>query len=121
MLDSTGLNIVKQGHEILSKYHSEIQSPLPENKTPENLKKLNNVDFLYRNLDCAVIETIHQIRKDKKLEEYDSVRGVFWEGNDLYENAGFKEKNHIQICIRNPNCIKGVFLPREFNDDFKNP
>jgi len=27
--------------------------------------------------------------------------------------AGFKEKNHIQICVRNRNCIKGYFLPRE--------
>ncbi|HYE54151.1 MAG TPA: hypothetical protein VD996_04880 [Chitinophagaceae bacterium] len=25
---------------------------------------------------------------------------------------GFHEKNHIQLCIRNPNCIKGYFLPR---------
>ena len=22
-------------------------------------------------------------------------------------------RNHIQICIKNPNCIKGFFIPRE--------
>ena len=44
------------------------------------------------------------------------MRGVFWEGEDLYENAGFKEKNHIQICVRNSNCIKGFFIPREADD-----
>ena len=55
---------------------------------------------------------------NKKLNksEYDSVRGVFFEGSDLYENAGFKEKNHIQIAIRNQNCIKGFFIPREFDE-----
>jgi hypothetical protein len=25
------------------------------------------------------------------------------EGEELYPSAGFKEKNHVQICIRNPN------------------
>ena len=40
---------------------------------------------------------------------FDSARGVFVEGEALYPNAGFNEKNHIQICIRNPNCIKGFF------------
>ncbi len=31
----------------------------------------------------------------------------------LYPNAGFKTHNHIQLCIINPDCIKGVFLPRD--------
>lgn len=36
-----------------------------------------------------------------------------WEGGELYPGSGFREKNHIQIAIINPNCIKGFFLPRE--------
>jgi len=55
-------------------------------------------------------------RADAKLPSYDSVKGVFTEGEELYNNAGFKEKDHIQICIRNPNCIKGYFLPRILNN-----
>ncbi len=121
LLDSTGLEIIKNGYEILKKNHEKIESPLPINKTPKDLKNINKVDFLYRYLDCAVIETVHILRKEQKFESYDSVRGVFWEGNELYENAGFKEKNHIQVCIRNPNCIKGVFLPREFDENYTNP
>lgn len=62
---------------------------------------------------CAVIETAHGIAKQLGKPEYDSVRGVFFEGNDLYKNAGFKEKNHIQIAVRNQNCIKGFFIPRD--------
>lgn len=52
---------------------------------------------------------------------YDSVRGVFWEGKPLYPNAGFAEKNHIQICVCNPNCIKGYFLPRGIDKAYPNP
>jgi hypothetical protein len=71
-----------------------------------------------RDLDCAVFETIHKIRKEENDPVYDSIRGVFWEGEELYPNAGFREKDHIQICIRNPNCIKGYFLPRQLDKRF---
>ena len=45
----------------------------------------------------------------------------FWEGHSLYPNAGFAEKNHIQICVCNPNCIKGYFLPRGIDTAYPNP
>jgi hypothetical protein len=86
---------------------------IPENKSGGSL-----TDLLLRDLDCAVIEFLHQSRVDLALKPYDSVKGVFQEGKELYPNAGFKEKNHIQICIRNPNCIKGFFLPRIENEKF---
>lgn len=45
----------------------------------------------------------------------------FWEGKPLYQGTDFKEKNHLQVCVRNPNCIKGFFLPRELNTDWSSP
>lgn len=56
-----------------------------------------------------------------KLAPYDSVRSFFLEGSELYPDAGFREKNHIQICVCNKNCIKGFFLPREMDDNHPNP
>ena len=58
-----------------------------------------------------MIELLHE-KNRKAGYNFDTVRGLFFEGDDLYPNAGFKAKNHIQICVRNPNCIKGYFLPR---------
>jgi len=104
------LCLLKSGYDVLKTAMESIEKRLPENKNVGN-----SSDLLLRELDCAVIETIHMVRKNNSLHTYDSVRGVFWEGEDLYPNAGFKEKNHIQICVRNPNCIKGYFLPRELN------
>lgn len=66
-------------------------------------------DLLLRNLDCAVINHLHAIQADQGLKPYDTVRGVFLEGGRIYADAGFHEKTHIQICVRNPDCIKGVF------------
>lgn len=84
--------------------------------------KLNKVpkgsitdDLLLRYLDCSVIEALHDFNKAKGYEEYDSVRAGFWEGKEIYQTAGFRERNHIQLCVRNPQCILGLFLPDGYN------
>lgn len=90
-------------------------------KLPTNEYRDDSGYFLKRNLDCAVIETLHSLKKKKEERAFDSVRGVFVEGKELYPTAGFREKNHIQLCIRNPNCIKGYFHPQEFSSDYLIP
>jgi len=114
LLDSEYLSLLKIGYEELKKSEKEYSAEIPE-----NLPLKENGDLLKRYLDCAVIETVHQFNEDRKLNEFDSVRGVFFEGNELYPNAGFKENNHIQIAIRNPNCIKGYFVPRELDKSYQ--
>jgi hypothetical protein len=81
--------------------------PLPENKR----WVANDIDFKKCELDCAVIRYAIEAAKDIGIE-YDSVRAAFWEGEELYPSAGFKQYNHIQLAILNPDCIKGIFLPR---------
>ncbi|NDW19874.1 hypothetical protein D0T53_13295 [Dysgonomonas sp. 216] len=100
---------------------------------PQNKNIPGNFDLLKRNLDCQVIQTVHALNelpvenKDNgttekiKYSPFDTVRGVFWEGDELYPGAGFKEKNHIQISIINFNCIKGFFIPRSLEKTFVNP
>ena len=73
----------------------------------------NHPDRLRRNLDCAVIRRLHSILEDQDLAPVDTLRGVFIEGKPVYPGAGFDEKTHIQVVVRNPDCIKGVFrVPR---------
>lgn len=104
LLEARALSYLKSIYESFVTVSSQAGNPLPENR-PFKI----GADLIFRHLDCAVIEYLHAARKESGEQEYDTVRGVFFEGDDLYENAGFKEKNHIQICVRNPNCIKGYF------------
>ena len=108
LLDSEYLKVIKKAFDFLLESEKKYGKKIPKNIV--NIKG----ELLCRNLDCAVIEATHQLN-NKLGSKYDSVRGVFFEGEDLYEDAGFKEKNHIQIAIRNPNCIKGYFIPRELD------
>lgn len=88
---------------------------------PKNTDIGKSKDKLMRRLDCAEIETAHQINEEANERAFDSVKGVFWEGEELYPGAEFREKDHIQICVRNPNCIKGLFLPRKLDHRYLNP
>lgn len=94
---------------------------LPKNK---DIPKDKYHDLIKRELDCAVIEYMHQkiheqIQSDlaskgyTEYKHFDSVRGLFTEGGPAFEGAGIQAKNHIQVCLLNLNCIKGFFLPRK--------
>lgn len=102
LLEASALQQLKTAYDLLKSHRGD---EMPENK--------GGVDMLMRHLDCAVIETVHLLRafpvNDITLPDYDTVRGAFWEGAELYPGAGFKEKNHVQICVRNLDCIKGYF------------
>lgn len=70
-------------------------------------------EFRARFLDCAVFEYLHASREIDGLPAFDTVRGFFVEGIELYPGAGLRDQDHIQICVRNPRCVKGYFLPKD--------
>ncbi|WP_379992932.1 hypothetical protein [Dyadobacter subterraneus] len=100
-LDTDYLRLVQYSYQSLELIASKFELELPVNRSGKGTK-----DLVLRNLDCAVIEHLHSIQQASKFRPFGSARGVFVEGAELYPGAGFHEKNHVQICIRNPNCIK---------------
>lgn len=101
-LDLTSASAVKQvrdAYDELMRILEKGGGPLPE----------NSQDLLRRNLDCAVIRHLHNVRERNDDIPIETLRGVFIEGDSLYPNSGFYAKTHIQVCVRNPDNIKGVF------------
>lgn len=84
-------------------------APLPQNRDPRGH---GQGDKLLRFLDCAVIQRIHSLIAIEGLEPFDTVRGLFVEGEPVYPNARFHEKTHTQIAVLTSACIKAVFVPR---------
>jgi hypothetical protein len=74
--------------------------------------KNRGLDLRARYLDCAVMESLHQLRQEEGKPAFDTVRGFFIEGRELYDGAGFRELDHIQICVRSLDQIIGFFWPR---------
>ena len=121
LLDSRYVNLLKNSYELMANSYKAVAKELPQNKSLRN--DVYN-DKILRILDCTVIEYMHsqiyeQYKEDinlkgfSDLKIFESTRCVFTEGGPAYEGAGIFEKSHIQICIRNPDCIKGFFNPRK--------
>ena len=116
LTDSASSKILKLGYDLLK-----LRCDIVGNELPENIPSQKSKDVLLRNLDCAVIQRIHDYNRSANGTEFDSVRGVFTEGKAVYPGAQFLEKTHIQICICNPNCIKGYFAPIAPNSNYAMP
>lgn len=120
-LDSKYIRLIQNHYTSFKDLNDILGDELPKNR---NLKNDPNGDMLLRELDCAVIEYMHQSILETWIKEikdfgssstrnFDTTRGVFTEGGAAFDGAGIFEKSHIQVCVRNPNCIKGFFIPRE--------
>lgn len=103
LLDSGALSEMKVAHGIFS--DALVASGA---KSPQNV---SGPDRRARYLDCAVIKTMQKLRDDQGVPPYDTLRGAFWEGQELYPGAGFSEKGHVQIAVVNPRSILGYFRP----------
>lgn len=119
--DSEFIDILSSYYELMKVDLSVAGKEVPKNR---DLPKDEYHDLIFRELDCAVIEYLHQkideqIKRDiarKGYSEYkyfDTIRGIFTEGGPAFDGAGIQTRNHIQVCIRNLNCIKGFFIPRK--------
>ncbi len=100
--------MLRLAYEAFYKVQAAAGVAMPVNRSPRGAV---DPDRLLRYLDCAVIRHLHRINDTNPATRFDTVRGMFPEGDDLYPGAGFKEKNHIQIAVRTMDCIKGFFLP----------
>lgn len=114
LTNRSDLELVRDAHMAYVKTQEKAGLPIAENKS---IAGQPDQDRLLRYLDCAVIKHLHyiidnQASSSSQLKPYDTVRGMFTEGDNLYPGAGFKEKAHTQIAVVNLDCIKGFFFPR---------
>lgn len=120
LTDSRFTQLVRGFFLLMKDAYEKADKPMPANKDSQDDE---HKDRLMRVLDCAVIQYMHSTIEEAYFQEcaskgysslklFDSVRGVFTEGGLIYDGAGIYAKSHIQLCIRNPNCIKGFFNPR---------
>lgn len=96
-------------HQALKRAYDLYAALLPQES--ERKQNRGGRDRLLRSLDCAILQLVHSTMEAGGEMPFDSVRCAFEEGAPSFPGAGIFDKTHIQICIRNPLCIKGYFLP----------
>lgn len=98
LLDTQHTMMLKACHED---YLQTAPRPLPVNK-----------GFMHR-LDCASINYALPWIEQIWNHRFQTVRGVFQEGQPVFSGSDIREKSHIQITVRDPSCILGYFKPRQ--------
>lgn len=108
------LEILRRAYDSYAEMQDRSGLQLPENR---DVAADPHRDRLKRHLDCAVVKHLHEMIDDARADgmmiaPFDTVRGMFAEGGELYPGAGFRVKNHIQIAVVNLDCVLGIFIPR---------
>ena len=103
LADRNCLEYLRQAHRHLTSTCEQQHVALPQNTGPF---------FGNRKLDCAVFESVHDLRQIRNLPAFDTVAAYFVEGEELYPGAAVRALDHVQICVRNPARVLGYFLPR---------
>jgi hypothetical protein len=107
----SGISAVKLAYDKFIITSNSDGVPIPANL---DLARNPSGDKILRRLDCAVMNYLYEIAEteqesDPQIQPYATVRAMFPEGSELYPGAGFREKTHIQVCVRESEQIFGVF------------
>jgi hypothetical protein len=104
LLDTRFTDTVATDYPVWEATMRMLAVPLPVNAgaTP---------DLKLRRLDCAVLNWMLDAHASRASVVYDSVRGGFAEGLAVFPGSGLQRETHVQVAIRNPSCILGVFRP----------
>jgi len=103
LVESSALKVLSSSYRRFKMTWEEKGAVMPVNKN-------NN-----RALDCSVIEYVHRSNLLTNKQPYDTVRCAFPEGGEVYPTSNISSRLHIQVCVRNDDCIKGFFIPRLLN------
>ena len=101
LLNEAQTSLLEESYQNLAQNFSQKGLTLPKNRgTGLKRRELGNLVINNRLDELKVVGV-----------EYDTVREAFLEGDPAYPGAGFARESHIQIAVRNPACILGVFRP----------
>ena len=108
------LELLRQMYDQFVDQQNEAGLELPRNR---GVRGDPHDDRILRYLDCAIIRHLHSVIESVPVSNggapaFETVRGMFTEGGELYPGSGFRAQTHVQIAVRSLACIKGVFRPR---------
>lgn len=108
LTDTTATGQLRAWHEDLEAAMADAEQEMPENRAASG----GDHDLLRRYLDCAVLNFgLDNTDREHGRTVYQTVRGVFVEGVPAYQGARIMTKTHVQIAVRDPDCILGYFRP----------
>lgn len=109
LLVRENIELVAAAYASLQQLKRRLGESLPRNRTPRGGR---SADKLLRIGDCEVINHLHRLidKGSDGVAPFDTVRGVFVEGERIYPTSGLHRQTHLQVAVRRSEAIKGAFL-----------
>ena len=114
LTDTWATDLLKEGYEALRLVREEQGKAMPRNESGVGAAP---GDRLLRPLDCAVIDMLNRLNDEAAKADpggrrpFQTVRGVFEEGEEAFPGACIRTRTHVQIAVRDMACILGYFRP----------
>lgn len=106
LLDTANTQLLRKWYGEFRETARQNRATLPVNRDAPRGRRGEKV---LRYLDRAVIDfTVSHVAEAEKIF-YQTVRGVFLEGEPAYPGSKIALKSHIQIAVRDPACIVQFF------------
>jgi hypothetical protein len=107
LLDTANTRLLSALYPEFPRFTRESGESMPQNEPAPGKQ---DGDYVLRFLDCAMIKyALDKFAAQGKV--YQTVRGIFVEGEPAFLGAGIMLKSHIQVCVRDARCIVGFFRP----------
>jgi len=108
LVSRQSVELLRQAYQLYERQQMQVELRLAQNLQAPGRPDPDNI---LRFLDCAVIRFLHGMIAEQDRAPFDTVRGLFTEGDAVYPGSGFKNQSHTQVAVRNPACILGIFKP----------
>lgn len=103
------MELLVVGYQIFEIFKKISGKPIPENLAGFK----DDIDKIKRYKDCEVVNFVYNFYcskyavnpGEKQNKKFEVIRSAFSEGNQIYPGTCWTEKQHIQLCVRNINCI----------------
>jgi hypothetical protein len=109
LLDTANTRLLGKWFTKFRRFFRQKGLQMPQNRDAAGSRRGDKV-LRYR--DCAVIDyTLRNLAQTDGIT-YQTVRGVFLEGKPAFPGSKIALKSHIQIAVKDPACIVGIFEPK---------
>ena len=108
LLDTTHTQLLADLFPLYRQAWEQTGRHLPANRS---VGKQNPTDVVLRNLDCAVVNWCLDFLEQEEKQHYHTVRGLFSEGDPVFDGSKILSKSHVQIAVRDETAIVGYFKP----------
>jgi hypothetical protein len=99
LLDTRYTKTLAEAHEAFVDTRRQSHLAIPHNRG------------LLHDLDCSVINFALPRLESVTGVRFQSVRGCFQEGVPAFAESEIRMKSHVQVAVRDPDCILGYFRP----------